>query len=161
MASDIPELQVPDYHAKELDRLRRELFELEKLSDADLLADEMNAIDGEVDRNTRILNDNKKLRKQYGDMLKQVKSWNPPTIEHDNLKQFMITQIEDSIKWDCNESYYDSKTYATPSVSEIRHSRWVRINKDILYHMDEYRKEVERTDKKNKWIKQLKDSLPS
>lgn len=46
-------------------------------------------------------------------MLDQVQLWQPPTDDHMGLKEFMIQQIEESIKFDC-------ASYAEDRVSMIR-----------------------------------------
>jgi hypothetical protein len=48
----------------------------------------------------------KRMKEQelrYRTMLEKVKAWEPPTDKHIEMKRFMITQLEDSIKFDCYE----------------------------------------------------------
>ena len=42
----------------------------------------------------------KVLQERYAAMLEQVKAWEPPTEEHNNLKEFMISQLPRSMDYD-------------------------------------------------------------
>ncbi len=49
------------------------------------------------------------LRTRYESTLIQVRAWIPPTKDHQPLKDFMIEQLEDSIKHDCELLTYTAK----------------------------------------------------
>lgn len=96
------------------------------------------------------------LRARYENMVSKVTSWNPPTKEHANLKEFMLLQLNESIEWDCSS--------CPPHVPEKQ--EWIsrKLNgEDIKREMEYYKKlwdeELELTESRNKWIKELKDSL--
>ncbi|VTR91619.1 unnamed protein product [Gemmata massiliana] len=38
-------------------------------------------------------------------MLEHVRAWEPPSTDHENLKQFMIDQLRESIDFDCRGEY--------------------------------------------------------
>jgi hypothetical protein len=92
-------------------------------------------------------------------MLANVNEWEPPTSEHARLKEFMREQLESSIKWDCGDGTiaYPKPVDKTPA--EWRAERLASLASDIAYHEREWRKEVERTESRNEWIKSLRDSL--
>ena len=98
------------------------------------------------------------LKKRYEDMLELVKNWAPPTAEHQNLKSFMIDQIESSIKYDCVESdaagcFPSKEQYIEDNITPRR------IEKDIAYYQDKRNSELLRAEQCNKWIDQLVESL--
>lgn len=97
------------------------------------------------------------LRNKYNGMLAQVVKWEPPTPDHVNYKTFMLDQIRESIDFDCRTDYYakpEPMTGAQWLAGEIEKAR-----RDVVYHAEENRKEVERTESRNAWIKALRDSL--
>lgn len=94
----------------------------------------------------------------YESMLSQVRLWQPPTPEHTNLKEFMISQIEKTIDSDYN--FYENPN----KVERKDYTIWLKgklneLYKSITYHKLEHEKEVERTNNRNKWVKALRDSL--
>ena len=101
------------------------------------------------------------LRRKYEVMLKQVRAWEPPTAEHVELKQFMIDQIVDSMKYDCDTGM-DYYTRYQPQ--RLTGAEWLKRKLDTAvdnykYHQDAYLKEVERVESRNRWVKALVESL--
>jgi hypothetical protein len=103
------------------------------------------------------------LEKKYRDMLASVNNWNPPTADHVGLKNFMIQQITDSIKWDCHYYAEDEKAvFKKPKKKDIKQWRQGKLNsiqRDVRYYEDRYNKECERLRKNNEWIADLRKSL--
>ena len=99
------------------------------------------------------------LRQKYDDMLTKVRAWIPPTSEHDNLKNFMIKQIEESIEWDCNIYFSPQDMPKKLTVKQWRASKIESCMNDIKYHSEQYAEEAERISGNNKWVRQLRESL--
>jgi len=101
--------------------------------------------------------DRKELNLSYEIMLNKVKCWTEPTKDHKELKAFMENQLEISIDSDCSTEYL-----AKPV--KISSKEWLRdkiktLNEDIHYYNKSIKKEIEITDKRNLWLKQLRESL--
>jgi hypothetical protein len=94
-------------------------------------------------------------RRRYEDMLMQVDRWVPPTDEHQGLKDFMLDQLRESIKFDC--SVYDPPAAMTGV--EYRQSSIECAERDLVYHTEQRRQEIERIDGSNLWIADLYGSL--
>jgi hypothetical protein len=99
-------------------------------------------------------------------MLEKVRAWESPSSKHDNYKEFMISQLEDSIRWDCSGSYYEdsllqavSKLKNMPTTKEIREERFSRLQRDFEYYQKKLAEEKERVSGNNQWIRQLYESL--
>lgn len=97
----------------------------------------------------------RELKHKYMDILEAVKAWKPPTEEHIGLKKFAVEQIEMCIP-DTSEKIYSEEK---PSVTE-----WLEINlanclQSIARHKKMAKEEAERCDKRNKWLKELRESL--
>lgn len=103
------------------------------------------------------------LEEKYIDMLNKVMAWEPPTPDHEELKKFMIDQIKESIKFDCHYSsieIFNNILYSYPKTAE----EW--LEKKILHYKNKIasceknlKEDIERTEKRNLWIQQLRDSL--
>jgi len=99
-----------------------------------------------------------KLRSTYERLLAEVRSWEPPTADHQGLKEFMEEQLVSSIEFDCDTEYYrrpieklDGKTWKAQRAASLRYEldRMVHLRDD----------DTERTQKRNAWIKALANSL--
>jgi len=72
------------------------------------------------------------VKERYESMVQKVQSWHPPKEEHNGLKDFMLSQLEDSIKWDCptpNETPGESQI----NEEELIQSRMDHLNASVKY----------------------------
>ena len=91
-------------------------------------------------------------------MLDKVQKWVPPTDDHKELKRFMIYQVAQSMESDCDISYHSNE----PEIGTGK--QWLekeitKTQKDLNYYSKEYSREVERVEKRNQWLKALRESL--
>lgn len=99
-------------------------------------------------------------RQRYQAMLAEVEAWVPPTDEHDGMKKFMAEQLTGSIDFDCSVEFEWPEP--TPQTGdEWRAAEVAKAMKDIDYHNREHAQEVERTEGRNRWLRELRESLPS
>lgn len=158
------EIRMPDprdeYYTERLQEAREELEKYTKmtLQEAHIL-------------NNKSYNDNRKriqdalkgereLKIKYSNMLDKVKAWTPPSSDHENLKKFMIEQIETSIKHDCDESYY-LKELELPQISD---KKWLETQRqDARDDIDYASKHIEESNlhykEKIAWITALQSSV--
>ena len=94
----------------------------------------------------------------YRAMLEQVRAWVPPSEEHVHFKEFMISQLEQSIQHDDSEKYLLERT---PMLSGyVWRERKIGVARGkVERYTEEYAKEVARTEARNTWIRQLRESL--
>jgi len=162
-SSDLPKKCEPtDYHSKMIAEAESTLKEMKSMSDdvanakaAEEYARELEAIESGIRKN----ND---LKSKYGNMLAQVRLWNPPTTEHQGLKDFMVSQINESISFDCGGLYYSdrAKELKRLSAQKWKDKKIKSALCDLDYHQREHNKELERCRTQNEWIDQLYMSLP-
>jgi hypothetical protein len=100
----------------------------------------------------------KDLRKAYEAMLKKVQAWKPPTEDHRELKQFMIDQILESIRFDCIETYYSKPTVRLTG-SEWFEQRQAELREDIVRHTEGFAEDVARAKNRTEWVRALRTSL--
>lgn len=97
-------------------------------------------------------------RVRYEAMLAKVRAWEPPTAEHVGLKTFMVEQLVESIKFDCGGDW-------TPEIPYDGPDKWWQeqvssAERAIARHAAEHEKEIERTEGRNRWVRELRASLP-
>jgi hypothetical protein len=157
-----PKTQEPSsYHIKALAKAEALFEEMKAMSDNDATAKAHEEYKKEIASTEESIRKNIDLLSKYRCMLKQAKDWNPPTGEHVGLKEFMISQIEESIRFDCMSDYYNNKlkTLRPVSAQEWKNERVKEALLDIARHKDEANKEKERTQNRNEWITKLYESL--
>jgi hypothetical protein len=95
------------------------------------------------------------LRARYQRMLDMAREWKPPTKDHVGLADFIVEQIESSIKFDCHESPAPSRqTGKQWHDKQLASAKW-----DLEYSAKHYAEEVARVKSRNKWIRDLRNSL--
>lgn len=158
LEKEIPEFQPSTYHLDSVERAKKSLVKYENMSleEAEKLCEQQYL--SEVERVNKIIKEKEELRSRYEKTLNEVKEWTPPTNEHIELKKYAIDQLEQSIKFDCNVSYYLNPVHRE-SPEEYLESMIKSCKKDIIYHTKEYQAEIKRIKERNKWVNDLKDSL--
>ena len=100
-------------------------------------------------------------RNRYNAMLERVREWRGAP---EGLKTFMISQLQDSIKYDCPEDSDPFHVVFKKAPEAVSGEEWFRkreqtLLRDVARTSEEYAKELERTDERNEWIHQLRVSL--
>lgn len=157
--AEIPDSFEPSPYAKEnLDRAKSQLEHYQTISEDAAKEKVEREYQQEVARYEDAIKRENALRIQYQLTLVEVEHWNPPTEEHEELKRFCIKQLTDSINHDCNY-YINAKK---PERQEV--DKWIKDKisyhlREVSYYENDWAEQVERTKKRNAWIKQLRDSL--
>jgi hypothetical protein len=158
----IPEKFVADdYHAKKLESAKARLAEAEAVTDAEA---ELEAVKAHEETRLSIMrgfNKAVKLKLKYLAMLEQATAYVPPSPDHEEFKAFMVQQLSDSMKWDCDTQYYERQL---TELKPLSGSEWRMLDindakRDIDYHSGRYKEEQDRAESKTVWIQQLKQSL--
>lgn len=154
----IPERFEPsDYHAKAMEKAREDLCWLRQIPDAESAREAEKEFFDALAQRERIFDEKNDLHQKYRAMLEQVLAWVPPSAEHEGIKSFMFEQITESIKFDCNLSYYEAPKRL--SASGWKAIKIAEAERNLAYHTAEHAKEVERTEARNQWLRQLRESL--
>lgn len=156
----IPEKFEPStWHKKELSKAYKELERINSLNAGEAKEEAFVEFVQEAQRQEEAITKDRKLVGQYKDMLYQVRQWQPLAADHIGLKDFMIQQIESSIKFDSMEDYYIKH-----APQKLTGEQWLAMKKqeaqrDIAYHTKENDAEIERTNSRNEWVRALRESL--
>lgn len=95
----------------------------------------------------------------YKTMLEKVNLWNPPTPEHIGLKDFMIQQIDVSMDNGSSKEYYSLEDIIKYNGKQWLHEKIKMKKEDIEYYMKRWKEETKRNQDRNKWIKDLRESI--
>ena len=151
------------YHIENIERLASRRRYLESASDAELMAEQKETFERERAFHIAEIAKDAALATTYRRMIAEVEKWTPPTDDHKEFKSFMLEQLRDSIKWDCDSTYHKDhlKQLAAPlvSVADYRRQQIAATDKDIAYHDQRMAEEIERVNGRNEWKRQLLESL--
>jgi hypothetical protein len=160
MDAPIPERFEPsDYHAQKLGEAQAMLVWATQVPASEAAREAESEYREAVARHRRNLEESTDLRNKYNALLAQVIQWQPPTPEHQGLKDFMAQQLRETIRFDCNDDYYLEHPPVMLSGAAWKEAKIATAGKDVAYHSAEHAKEVERTEGRNNWLQQLRESL--
>lgn len=155
-----------DYHEKAIASTEKEIEELADTSDEILETLYL------VDRNKSLkyYQESIEERKEVGARLKKfladAQTWTPPTEEHENFKNFMIEQLEQTIRYDGDVDYYEKELKSIQAdidnpkaAKDIRKDRLESLEKNLEYHKKENEKEIENCKDNNEWAEALFNCL--
>lgn len=160
MDAPIPERFEPsDYHTKKIAEATATIDRLAGMTDAEAEQAARDAYEAAISAQAAAIHRNDTLREKYRAMLAKVEAWKAPSADHEGFKTFMVEQITGSIDFDCDNRYYREQKHTKLTGAEWRAQEEAKARKDIAYHEAENAKEIERTEARNTWLRQLRESL--
>ena len=160
---ELPKKREPsNYHVEKILEAKRILAEIDKMTYETASAKAEEEYQREVKSLEERIEENEELRRKYENMLSEVRKWNPPTQDHTDLKEFMLSQIRESIKFDCRDSYYLDRIKKLRCLTgqEWKDEKVKQALSDLNYHRQKHNEELERCRQQNEWVDALYSSLP-
>lgn len=152
------EFKPSDYYVKAGADARAELDRLEAMGGNERIAFGEALRAQSAQRSREWLEKDRAANGRLTTMRTEVEAWEPPSPDHANYKAFMLEQIDMSL----NDLGYIEKTIteAEQRAAVDYYAQAVKTaERNIGYYAAEHAKEVERTESRNQWIRQLRDSL--
>lgn len=159
--AEIPEFKPSDWHEKELAKATARIAELTSMTASQCDAEADKAWSASAKGRIRSKAESDKKRAAYQAVLARVQAWTPPTPEHEGLKTFMAKQLAESIEFDCiDDATVDLFNPLAPVTgAEWRENEMKQAKQSVVYHANENAKEIARAKQRNKWVRDLRDSL--
>lgn len=151
--------EASDYHPNAIVKERAIILELTGLTDEQCEQRAQQAYDEAMAFNASERERMGQLLVRYTAMKDQALAWVPPSSEHRRLKDFMLEQLDSSIKFDCDTSYYDNNQPTRMTGAEWREDRISSAFESIEYHTKGHADEIASTHKRNEWIRLLRESI--
>lgn len=153
------EFQPSNHYAEKTEKAKQELAELKAMTKKQRKEYIDNAKKREKAELEKYLQEEITENARYEDMMKKVEAWVPPSSDHQYFKEFMKSQLETSMK---TGDYYqrclkdlEKKIDYDTEFQDILDS----AERDVKYYQKQHQEELDRAAEKNKWIKQLRESL--
>jgi len=168
------EPRVPDdYYMERLEEAREELQKVKDLSDAQIIKNHKKELLDEEKRYKKRIDETLEAKKKLDTILSDVHKWTPPTEEHQEFKNFMKQQLDDTIRQDGDTSYYDDELRHVQDklrsledekkfeqiATELRIRLIESAEESIESYTKRYDEEVKRCDDANKWVADLMNSI--
>lgn len=156
----IPKFSPSDHNRKALSKAKRELARLLKLTPKGQLEHGTRARNASIKSARDWLKRDQEGNARLHEVEAKVQAWEAPTPDHAGLKKFMLEQINIS-KGDC--AYIERHIHEVESKSPMGYfaAAVASARRDIEYHTKAQAEEIDRTEGRNKWVKILRDSLPT
>ncbi len=160
MDAPIPDRFEPsDYHSKALKKAEERLAWLIQMPSAEAEREAKKQFEEKQEFTARMIKQSNEILAKYDAMLEQVRAWTPPTPDHEGLKEFMVRQLVESIDFDCDTRYWENEAPVLLSAEAWKQGQIQSEERSVVYHREEYCKEVERTEARNDWLRALRESL--
>lgn len=95
-------------------------------------------------------------RARYQVMIAKVEAWEGAP---EGIKEFALSQLSESLEFDCPERSSWSPTRPSEDGVEWRELKIAELDKSILYNAKTQAEEEARTEERNAWLVQLRKSL--
>ena len=155
-----------EYYSTSLQSQREELEKMKTISDEEIVQEYESLLRESLEYHEGELEKTKSNLEKLNSLLESAKSWIPPTEEHDGIREYMIDQLELTIKADGDLSYHvDKIIQAKKEIEEgidpqvYRKERIKGIEDRISYYEIEHQKELERCKQSNRWMESLLESI--
>ena len=152
------EFKPSDHHSTNLKLEENRLNLLQAMTEEDINASYEDWHGKQVKEAKESLDRQRREGERYSKMLKAVHAWEPPSEDHKNLKKFMIEQLTKSVKWDCDDDYYNKMTEREDPF--VWHKENIEsCQRTIEYHKKHWAEETQRCKERTEWVRLLKESL--
>ena len=153
------------YHTDEMKAARAGIAELNQITDSELKIIEIAKLEESIRYAKEELSKKIANKKVLDKLLKESEAYKVPTHKHENLKNFMIEQLNMTIDNDCDSEFYESEIalyqekLKNLDMFVVRGNKINTLNEDYKYHQDRYDKEVLLCKDHNNWYNQFVTSL--
>lgn len=155
LSPEIPVFEPSTFSRDHLEEAKQELSAWQVMTEVQRREVYSQAMQAKREANKRIRDRNATTRRRYCDMLEKARQFRSPSREHDNYAKFLVSQLEESISWDCDNMLEDDEVpFDDWMLSHEKHLLW-----SIEYHTKQWKEEQDRTASRNEWVRQLREAI--
>lgn len=156
--------EADESYEKELLEMEKSLEFIKNMSDKDILQSHTTYLSSELEYYESDLNRIRESKSRIEKILEEAKSWEIPSEDHQEFKEFMIDDLEEGLKKGCDESHHlkrieEIKEELKMDANSVRE----RILKGATEDMERQKKDIE-TEKQlasdsNLWVEKIIESF--
>jgi len=161
----LKEAVVSKYHKKAIRELKANLKKFNDLSDEQLIADELKALETSKAHYLEKIVLVKKAKRKCAALLLDAQLWEPPTENHIVVKEMMEEHLKATIEFDCDLEPIKNliedidNRVLNIDVEAMRKKQVEAIEKQIEFHDETYKVEKDHVEQSNKWVSDLMSSF--
>ena len=154
-----------DYHTKAIAKAKEALKEIEVLEDNTIIERERLRLLDSLNYHKEGIEKDKRTKSKLDEFLFKAKAFEAPTETHKGIAEFMVSQIEETIKFDCNRAYHNDELNKIETqllnidANNVRGDLKTQATKDLAYHTKEHEAELKRCRESNKWHEDFINAL--
>ena len=157
---EIPDKICPsDYHKKRYEeaKAKYEKHLATPKTKEELEAEYLSYVNGVIKGNEDRAKENEALKNRYNAMLSKVRSWVPPSEDYNGIKNFMESQLIDSLDHDCSHVYMEKIVPKDEWIQE--QSNRTDLIESMKYNLEHYNKAVVAAEEDTQWLKKFSESI--
>ena len=162
LSSDLPVLEVGGYYATSLREAEKEVKRLSSMTLRQIETEFLKGKNRDIKYHTKRIKDQEKTRQRYEKILEEAKKFVAPTDEHTSYRDFLISQLEESLNWDCGSTYHQeqlAKAKKKRSAKAWHKEQLAEAKYQLKYAKKSLKEEIERVKSRNDWINQLRRAV--
>lgn len=154
-----------DYHIKAILKAKETLKEIEALEDDTIIERERLRLLDSLKYHKEGIEKDKRTKAKLDEFLVKAKAFKAPTETHKGIAEFMVSQIEETIKFDCNRDYHKNELEEIENqllnidADNVRGDLKTKATTDLAYHNKEHEAELKRCRESNKWHEDFINAL--
>lgn len=157
---EIPDRIYPDnYHKERYEEAKakyKEHLDCPKTRE-ELETEYLSYVNDVIKRNEDRIKENEALKNRYNAMLSKVRSWVPPSEDYNGIKNFMESQLLDSLSFDCSAVYVEKIIPKDEWIQkQVDRTDWINSMK---YHLEQYNRAVAAAEEETQWLKTFSESI--
>jgi hypothetical protein len=159
-SDDYIQREADEAYEKELQEMEKSLDYIKNLSDEEILSNHVSYLSNELEYYKEDLARIRENRSRIEKILEDAKSWEIPSEDHQEFKEFMIEDLEEGLKKGCDESHHVKRIEEINEEFKMdANSVRERILKGATEDIERQKKEVETekqlADDSNAWVEQI------
>lgn len=151
--------EVDDYYRESVEKAKAALYEAEQRTDAEWERLEVQEREQANALRAERVRDRAAVRDRYQTMLDQVAAWSPPTSEHQGLKDFMESQLRESIQFDCTPLKDYDEPIAPRTVAVFKAEKLASLRRTLAYASESLAEQERIAASQRAWVEALFESL--
>jgi hypothetical protein len=155
-----------DYYYSRVQETESKLVKALKAPDKFFIDMEMDRLKSHYSYHKKKIEERKGTYERLASILEETENWNPPTEEHVGIKDFMIQQLEETIKYDGDTSYDEDeldeivRQMESPiDVKRIKEDYIESLNEDLESAKKRLDEELKRCEDSDEWVSKFLKSL--
>ncbi len=151
----IPDVVEPGlYHLEQLNRAVERRAKVMAMTQAQIVAATEEAAKRLTEESHRSYEAELPRYQRFIEMRERVRAWTSPTPNHENLKKFMLEQLEHDCRKPDEPKVYEPDTPEQWLKDQLEHCEY-----NVEYHSKHYDEDVKRAKERTEWVQALKQSV--